>query len=174
MHFLRCGHCKNLAPEWKKAAAALQGVVKIGAVDVDAHQEFGGRFGIKGFPTIKIFGTNKKSPTDYNGARTASGIVDSAMGELKKIVNARLGVKGGSSGGSGGSGNNKDVITLTESNFDEMVMQSEDMWLVEFFAPWCGHCKKLAPEWAKAATELKGKVKLGAVDATTETGLASK
>ncbi|XP_075261878.1 protein disulfide-isomerase A6 homolog [Convolutriloba macropyga] len=169
-----CGHCKNLAPEWKKAAAALQGVVKIGAVDVDAHQEFGGRFGIKGFPTIKIFGTNKKSPTDYNGARTASGIVDSAMGELKKIVNARLGVKGGSSGGSGGSGNNKDVITLTESNFDEMVMQSEDMWLVEFFAPWCGHCKKLAPEWAKAATELKGKVKLGAVDATTETGLASK
>ena len=96
------------------------------------------------------------------------------MGELKKIVNARLGVKGGSSGGSGGSGNNKDVITLTESNFDEMVMQSEDMWLVEFFAPWCGHCKKLAPEWAKAATELKGKVKLGAVDATTETGLASK
>ncbi len=47
-----------------------------------------------------------------------------------------------------------------------MVLGSDDIWLVEFFAPWCGHCKNLAPEWAKAATELKGKVKLGAVDAT--------
>ena len=147
----RCGHCKNLAPEWKKAASALQGVVKVGAVDVDAHQEFGSRFGIKGFPTIKVFGANKKSPTEYNGARTASGIVDSAMAELKKLVNARLGgsgSKGGSSGG--GSGNNKDVITLTDSNFEEMVMQSEDMWLVEFFAPWCGHCKEIGARMGKS------------------------
>ena len=53
-------------------------------------------------------------------------------------------------------------------------LDSDDIWLVEFFAPWCGHCKNLAPEWAKAATELKGKVKLGALDATVHQSTAQK
>lgn len=38
----------------------------------------------------------------------------------------------------------------------------------------CGHCKNLAPHWASAATELKGKVKLGALDATAETVVAGR
>lgn len=64
------------------------------------------------------------------------------------------------------SKDSKDVIELTDDNFDNIVMNSDDMWLIEFYAPWCGHCKNLAPIWASAATELKGKVKLGAIDAT--------
>lgn len=40
--------------------------------------------------------------------------------------------------------------------------------------PRCGHCQRLAPEWAKAATELKGKVKLGALDATVHTVIGSR
>lgn len=67
------------------------------------------------------------------------------------------------------SKSSKDVIELTDENFEKMVLNSEDMWLVEFYAPWCGHCKNLAPEWATAATDLKGKVKLGALDATVNT-----
>src|SRR5687768_10271096 len=51
--------------------------------------------------------------------------------------------------------------------------QSKDIVLVEFFAPWCGHCKSLAPEWEKAATNLKGLVKVTKVDATVETSLGS-
>ena len=57
-------------------------------------------------------------------------------------------------------------MELTESNFKKLVLQSDDIWLIEFFAPWCGHCKNLEPHWKSAAGELKGKVKLGAVDAT--------
>lgn len=35
---LRCGHCKKLAPEWKKAARNLQGKVKFGHVDCDVEK----------------------------------------------------------------------------------------------------------------------------------------
>lgn len=167
-----CGHCKNLAPAWKKAATALKGIVKVGAVDMDEHGSLGGPYGVKGFPTIKIFGLEKSKPADYQGARYAEGIVNEALSQVKKLVNSRL---GGSSdrtgGGAGSSGDShgfdaKDVVTLTDSNFEDEVLESEDMWLVAFYAPWCGHCKNLAPQWASAARELKGKVKLGAVDAT--------
>ena len=42
-------------------------IVNVAAVDATVHQSFGGRFQIQGFPTIKIFGANKNSPTDYQG-----------------------------------------------------------------------------------------------------------
>jgi protein disulfide-isomerase A6 len=53
-------------------------------------------------------------------------------------------------------------------------MKSKDMWLVEFYAPWCGHCKSLEPEWNQAANELKGKVRLGKVDATQHQKIAQR
>ena len=34
-----------------------------------------------------------------------------------------------------------DVVVLTSSNFDKLVTQSDSVWIIEFFAPWCGHCK---------------------------------
>ncbi|CAF0744042.1 unnamed protein product [Rotaria sordida] len=168
-----CGHCQQLTPEWKRAATALKGIVKVGAVDADTHKSLGQQYGVSGFPTIKIFGTNKRSPTDYQGGRTADAIVEQALNQLRTVVNERLGKRGGGGGSSGGSGG-KDTIELTDSNFQSTVLDSEDAWLVEFMAPWCGHCKNLVPEWARAATELKGKVKLGVVDATVHTQLAQR
>ncbi|XP_064480553.1 protein disulfide-isomerase A6 homolog isoform X2 [Ornithodoros turicata] len=165
-----CGHCQALVSEYSKAATALKGIVKVGAVDADSDKSLGGQYGVRGFPTIKIFGTNKNSPADYNGPRTADGFAASALQELRKLVDSRLGKKTGGGGGS----KSDDVVQLDDTNFKELVLDSEDLWLVEFFAPWCGHCKNLAPHWAKAATELKGQVKLGAVDATTYQGLASQ
>jgi len=174
-----CGHCKNLEPEYKKAATALKGIVNVGAVDADAHRSLGSDYGVQGFPTLKFFGKDKKKPTDFNGQRTAEGLIDAAINELKTFAKQRIGLKGSSS--SGGSKPKDDkpkgpsaVVELTDANFEDTVMKSEDVWLVEFFAPWCGHCKNLAPHWEKAAKELEGKIKLGAVDATIHSSLGSK
>ncbi|KAI7840070.1 hypothetical protein COHA_006200 [Chlorella ohadii] len=70
----------------------------------------------------------------------------------------------------------KDVVILTDKNFEDK-LKSAKYALVEFYAPWCGHCKALVPEYAKAATALKEystDVILAKLDATEEKEVAGK
>ncbi|KAK8802121.1 hypothetical protein WA158_006516 [Blastocystis sp. Blastoise] len=68
------------------------------------------------------------------------------------------------------------VIVLNDSTFDAAVEEFGSL-LVEFYAPWCGHCKKLAPEYAAAAKTLAGMepaYKIAKVDATSNPKLSNK
>ncbi|KAJ1289905.1 hypothetical protein BS78_02G200700 [Paspalum vaginatum] len=174
-----CGHCKQLAPAWEKAAGVLKGVATVAALDADAHQALAQEYGIRGFPTIKVFSPGKP-PVDYQGARDVKAIVEFALSQVKALLRDRLngkasaGPSGKTSGGSSDKNEPSASVELNSRNFDELVVKSKDLWIVEFFAPWCGHCKKLAPEWKKAAKNLKGQVKLGHVDCDAEKSLMSK
>ena len=69
------------------------------------------------------------------------------------------------------------VLDLIPSNFDDVVLKSGKPDLVEFFAPWCGHCKKLAPIYEELATSLEfanDKVSIAKVDADAEKDLGKR
>ncbi len=75
------------------------------------------------------------------GPRSAEGLVNEGLSAAKAMANDRLGGKksGGSSGGSSGGGSkSNEVVELTDSNFESTVLNSDDLWLVEFYAPWYG------------------------------------
>ncbi|PMD16300.1 thioredoxin-domain-containing protein [Hyaloscypha hepaticicola] len=87
-----CGHCKNLQPAYEKAAKNLAGLAKVAAVDCDedSNKPLCGQFGVQGFPTLKIIkpGSKPGKPIveDYQGPRTAKGIVDAVVDKIPNHV----------------------------------------------------------------------------------------
>ncbi|XP_033097687.1 protein disulfide-isomerase A4-like [Anneissia japonica] len=156
-----CGHCKRLEPEYKKAAKTLKGndpPVPLAKLDATAHKDPASRYDVSGYPTLKIFRNGKAY--DYKGPREEAGIVSHMQEQADPSWTPPP----------------EAVITLTDDNFDEMV-NKEELILVEFYAPWCGHCKKLAPEYEDAAQQLKEMdppIPLAKVDATVATEVAGR
>ena len=156
-----CGHCKNLAPEYKVAARELKNLdppIPLAKVDATSNEDLAQKYGIDGYPIMKVF--RKGTPYEYEGPRKADGIVkymkQQASPDWKPPADH--------------------ILLLTKDNFTDFT-QNSDIILVEFYAPWCGHCKKLAPQYKKAADMLHKAntgILLAAVDATIETDLAKQ
>ena len=58
----------------------------------------------------------------------------------------------------------ENVIELTDATFDKIVTESDEPVLVDFWAPWCGPCKMVAPIIAEIAGEYEGRVTVAKVD----------
>ena len=70
------------------------------------------------------------------------------------------------------------VVELTDENFEHDTQVSTGAttgpWFVKFYAPWCGHCKKLAPVWDELAAALEGEVNVAKSDVTVHQGLKNR
>lgn len=66
------------------------------------------------------------------------------------------------------------VLNITQENFEEEVLNSKDIVLVDFFAKWCGPCKMLSPVIDKIAEKNIEGLKIGKVDIDDEAELASR
>jgi len=67
------------------------------------------------------------------------------------------------------------VTALTDSTFTTVIEQNPGtLWLLDFYAPWCGHCKKLAPVLDDVAARSNVPLAIGTIDATAHKSTASK
>lgn len=158
-----CGHCKNLAPEWAIAGSTFDenDDIVIADIDATAAQELASKFEVRGYPTIKFF-PKSKVPEEYTGGRTADTIVS----WVNEKIGTRKAVKKPPTA----------VTVLDDSNFDAIALDPTKYVMVEFYAPWCGHCKNLAPKYEQLAKVFAGEqeVVIANVDATENPDLASR
>ncbi|XP_037620533.1 protein disulfide-isomerase A2 [Sebastes umbrosus] len=75
-----CGHCQKLEPAYAEAAAKLKeeaSTMRLAKVDATEETELSEEFNVMGFPALKLFvNGDRKNPVDYNGKRSAEGVVD--------------------------------------------------------------------------------------------------
>lgn len=137
-----CGHCKKLAPVWEELATSLESQkdkVQIAKVDADAERSLGKRFNVQGFPTIKYFDGKSKEPQEYKSGRD--------LDSLTAFISEQTGIKPKKKQELPSS-----VQMLTDKTFAETIGGDKNI-LVAFTAPWCGHCKNLAPTWELVAND---------------------
>ncbi|KAJ6940865.1 protein disulfide-isomerase A6 [Populus alba x Populus x berolinensis] len=138
-----CGHCKKLAPEYEKLGSSFKKAkaVLIGKVDCDEHKGVCSKYGVSGYPTLQWFPKGSLEPKKYEGPRTAEALAEFVNNEGGSNVKI--------------SAVPSSVVVLTADNFNDIVLDENKDVLVEFYAPWCGHCKNLAPTYEKVATAFK-------------------
>ncbi|XP_029196003.1 uncharacterized protein [Acropora muricata] len=159
-----CGHCKALAPTYEKLGEAFANSddVVIAKVDADGEKSLGSRFDVSGYPTLKYFPKGSTSAEEYSGGRDIKDLVSFVESKSGARANKAL--------------FKTNVVDLDSGNFDSIAMDKTKDVLVEFYAPWCGHCKRLAPTYDLVGKAFKNEPNcvVAKVDADSEKDLGER
>ncbi|XP_065832181.1 protein disulfide-isomerase A5-like [Oscarella lobularis] len=161
-----CGVCKMMKPAYAEAATELKDKAILAGVDATKQENrpVAIEFNITGYPTIVYF---EKGIYQYNygGGRSKDEIVQ-WMADPKRPSESDKPAEE-----EAWSDTSENIHHLTELGFQDALSDHKSL-LVMFYAPWCGHCKKMKPEYENAAATLKEEgiedAVLAAVDATKE------
>ncbi|KAI9913224.1 hypothetical protein PsorP6_006363 [Peronosclerospora sorghi] len=117
------------------------------------------RFSVGSYPTRKVVADGKSY--DYNGRRDVPSMVAFATDGYKRefgdaVLSYAEFLEQRKAAAAEQLENERKsaVVQLTTLSFEEEVLTSKDPWLIKFYAPWCGHCKRLAPTWNKLSRTL--------------------
>jgi DnaJ homolog subfamily C member 10 len=124
-----CPPCMNMLPEFRKASKLTGSkLFQFGTIDCTVNQQLCEKYNVRSYPTTVLF--NNSSPYSYSGQHSAE--------EISEFIQDTL---------------NPSVVTLNYELFHELVAKKTvgKLWLVDFYASWCGPCQQLAPEWRKLA-----------------------
>ncbi|CAN6659870.1 hypothetical protein TRVA0_032S00166 [Trichomonascus vanleenenianus] len=160
-----CGHCKTLSPIYDELAdsfAHVEDKIQIIKIDADKHRKAAKKFDVEYFPTLKFI--------------NADGSVEEAEGRdlstLTEIITKKTGLRPRLAKEAPSA-----VVSLNDGNFDDIVGKGKKPALVAFTATWCGHCKKMKPEFEAAAEVFaRDDVTIALVDCTdgSANGIASQ
>jgi len=163
-----CGYCKKMKPDYAAAAKEIKGQGILAAIDVNRPENSPVRklYNISGFPTLLYFESGVMK-FNYEGDNNKESIVSFMKNPSQPAEKAKE---------PEWSDTASEVVHLTSATFDDY-LKTESSILVMFYAPWCGHCKRMKPAYESAASNLKDlKIngKLAAVDAQKDSALGTR
>ena len=165
---------KVLKPEYEKAALAMKNIFKFGASNILEEKLFKVKYKFDSSPTMKFFGINKEeAPQDFTSPPKARSIIENVILKAQSIAKNRLNIKDDAAILYEVE-HNPNIVVLNDNNLNDIISKNELMWLVAIYSPKCGVCKKLLPEWVKAAETLKGKAVFAIIDGTVNRQTASR
>ncbi|EDO34590.1 predicted protein [Nematostella vectensis] len=186
LHFVKfyapwCIHCIKLAPIWERLAEDFKdnADITISKIDCTAHGSKCSQHGVNGFPTLKLF-KNGREVDRYSGMRS--------LEDLKNYVKLKIAEHGLLSTVTTDKSETAEEVPPTDTDMDaadlikpyQLNNQNFDTTVslgttfVKFYAPWCRHCKILAPVWDQLANKCADQVagpKIAKVDCTKEESL---
>lgn len=161
-----CGHCQLLAPVWQEVSKHFQSdsSVTIAKIDCTKYKSTCNQYDIKGYPTLLWFDKGRKIEK-YQGVRSQQDLIDYVT---KMMGNANVEEKTEETDEKLPVVEENGVNELTADNFKNEI--KEGLAIVKYFAPWCGHCKRLAPTWDDLGKKYKSNkdVQIVKVDCTLQ------